>query len=80
MFAWLDYKSIIYTNKRTKQMVVSFQGIRLQLVDFLSVIENNVKEKMSQSFVNYLVQNKNLRLRSLSVDGHSGKASPPKKI
>jgi hypothetical protein len=60
IFAVNEYKSILYTNRRTKQMVLSFQGIRLHMADFFSVAENSVPEKMSQSFASFLVQEKQL--------------------
>ena len=60
IFAVKDYKSILYTNQRTKQMVLSFQSIRLHMEDFFTVAETSVPEKMSQTFASFLVQNKQL--------------------
>jgi len=69
IFEHKEYKSILYMNIKTKQLVLSFQGFQLQIHDFFS-IEHNDTEK----FVYSLLQDKDISVQTIFAYLHTKRA------
>lgn len=69
IFEEKEYKSILYINHKSKQIVLSFQGIKLKIADFFTIENNKI-----ESFVYLLLQNKDISHQTIYSYLHAKRA------